>query len=178
MHNFQSGQHEFVKYRKSHMAQILDECVSPKEIDEYILDYYQIDDREERFGIQHAVIKNIQYRKYYQEKYPACFSALQYNFQLRQILTQNESSIYRDGLDMIEDADIPKELREYIINSYRKFGHSYGVRIRRVDESYFIYWDEIQMNYLSFQDLGINYYSELSQNGYEKTQEKLKRLLR
>ncbi|MDE5587217.1 MAG: hypothetical protein K2I72_02465, partial [Bacilli bacterium] len=97
---------------------------------------------------------------------------------LHRILTQHEPSIYRDRLDVIEDIDIPEELREYIVNSYRKAGYSYGVRIRRVDDGYFVYWDKIQMNYLTLQDLNFNYPLECSQNGYEKTQENLKRLLR
>lgn len=169
---------EWVKHRGTHMTKVLDECILPEDIEGYILDYYQVYDRDERFGISHSILRNIEQREHYVKKYPECFKAIQYNIVLHHTLIQHEQSIYRDRLDVIEDIDIPEELREYIINSYRKAGYSYGVRIRRVDDSYVIYWDKIQIEDLTFQDLNLNYFLELSQNGYQKTQEKLKRLLR
>lgn len=113
-----------------------------------------------------------------ERKYPECSLAMKYSFTVYQLITQTEMDSYAERFDVIEDTNISEEVREYIINSYRKAGYPYGLRIRKLNEGYAIYWDKIHINGLCFSDLGFHYFKEMPQNDHEKTEEKMKRLLR
>lgn len=152
------------------VKQELDWFLFDRKMEEWILNYYQINDFMEQFSLKDHI------RRFFnpeiESRYPECSLAMKYNFTLYQLITQTEMDSYIERFDVIKDPNISQEVRGYIINSYRKKGYPYGLRIRRADEKYVIYWDKIQINGLDFQDLGFNYFKELRQNGIEKQKKK------
>ena len=164
------------QYRNQNVKEHLDQFPYIKGLDNWILDYYQVYNHLDRYYMKEHTSRS--FHSEMESKYSECVLVLKYSFTIYQLTTQREQDSYQERFDVIKDSNIREEVREYIINQYRKAGYPYGLRIRRVDGGYFIYWDKIQINYLDFTDLSFNYFKELIQNGKEKTEEKIKRLLR
>lgn len=165
-----------VQYRNHNVKQFLDQFLYIEGLDNWILDYYQIYNHMDRIYMRQHTRNN--FNSDMERKYPECSLAMKYSFTVYQLITQTEMDSYAERFDVIEDMNISEKVREYIINSYRKSGYPYGLRIRRLNGEYAIYWEKIHINGLCFSDLDFHYFKEILQNGYEKTEEKIKRLLR
>lgn len=164
------------QYRNRDIKQCLDKFLYIEGLDNWILDYYQIYDGMDRIYMRQHTRNH--FNSEMEGKYPECSLAMKYKFTIYQLITQTEMNPYAERFDVIENTSISKEVKEYIVNQYRKAGYPYGLRIRKIEEKYVIYWDKIHINGLCFSDLGFHYFKEILQNGQEKAEEKVKRLLR
>lgn len=172
--------YQWEMYRDKDVKKFLENFifVHQKDVLNYIFNYYQIYDQDEIFKLASFAFRFIEQQQEIGEKYPDCVMALEYEFKLRHAIIQNEVNAYDKRIDIIQDLNISNEIRELIVNTYQKDGYTFGLRIRRIPQAYAIYWDKIQLNNICFKDLNFYYMKELIKNGKEKTEEKIRRLLR